>query len=274
LKYDRIKWILRNKLWIVFFVLGLLLIAFVGIVIGNIIGLQLVFDPEGLLDALHDREVLGCIGFTLLSSLLATFLAFIFGVPLAYALSRKEFPGKNFLEAMADIPIMIPHVVAGIALFAVFSREGLIGHPLSSLILFRDAMPGTVVAMLFVSFPFIVSSSREGFRSVDPRLERVSRSLGAGEWKTFWRVSFPLAGPHLLAGSIMSWARGISEFAAVSMLAYYPMVASTMIWDKFQSEGLWASMPVTVLLILICMVVFVILRLLSGRMSANEQSKN
>jgi len=113
-------------------------------------------------------------------------MLFFFGVPLAYFLARKDFPGKSIIEGIVDIPLMIPHVVAGIALYGIFMRYGVIGAPLKRLgIVTTDAYLGIVVAMLFMSLPYLIDTAREGFKEVDPRLENVARSLGASHWRTF-----------------------------------------------------------------------------------------
>ncbi|GAI43380.1 unnamed protein product, partial [marine sediment metagenome] len=125
---------------------------------------------------------------------------------------------------------------------------------------FVDSTAGIVIAMLFVSIPFLIDSAKEGFKKVDVRLEKVSRTLGASPWQAFFRISLPLAWRSILAGSIMMWARGISEFGAVIILAYHPMIASTLIFERFESYGLAYSQPVAVLLIIICLLVFIGLR--------------
>jgi len=240
---------------------GSLLLFFSFVTIFNLIFDQ-ILRPKGLLGALTDPSVLASIWLTIYASLLATLIAVVSGTPLAYILARKNFPGKQMVESLVDLPIIVPHTVAGIALLMVFGSHGLIGQ--FSPLRFVDALPGIVVAMLFVSSPFFINSAREGFQSVDPRLEWVARSLGATPWCAFRKVSLPLASRHILIGAIMSWARGISEFGAVIVIAYYPMIAPTLIWDRFLTTGLKASAPISVLLILICMTIFVSLRLLSG----------
>jgi len=114
--------------------------------------------------------------------------------------------------------------------------------------------------MLFVSIPFLIDSAKEGFKKVDVRLEKVSRTLGASPWQAFFRISLPLAWRSILAGGIMMWARGISEFGAVVILAYHPMIASTLIFERFETYGLTYSRPIAVLLILICLIIFIGLR--------------
>ncbi|MDH5695743.1 MAG: ABC transporter permease subunit, partial [Dehalococcoidia bacterium] len=101
---------------------------------------------------------------------------------------------------------------------------------------------------------------KEGFKKVDVRLEKVSRTLGASPWQAFFKISFPLAWRSILAGNIMMWARGISEFGAVIILAYHPMIAPTLILERFESYGLPYSQPVAAILIILCLFVFVGLR--------------
>jgi molybdate/tungstate transport system permease protein len=139
----------------------------------------------------------------------------------------------------------------------------MIGEPLAAFnIRFVDAVPGIIVAMLFLSAPFLVNSAREGFEGVDPRLENVARSLGATRWGAFRRISMPLCYRHILTGAVMTWARAISEFGAVVVIAYYPQVATTLIYTRFLSFGLDESRPIAVLLVLVCLAVFICLRVL------------
>jgi molybdate/tungstate transport system permease protein len=185
----------------------------------------------------------------------------ILGTPLAYVLARHDFRGKSVIESIIDVPVIIPHSVAGIALYALFMHRSAVGGAFQNIgIVFEDSLWGIVVAMLFVSAPFYVNAAREGFQSINPRLERVARTLGASQWKAFYRITLPLAVRHLFSGAVMAWARGISEFGAVIMIAFYPMIAPILIYYRFTTHGLKGSQPVAVLLILICVVVFIFLR--------------
>jgi molybdate/tungstate transport system permease protein len=120
-----------------------------------------------------------------------------------------------------------------------------------------DSVAGIVIAMLFVSVPFLINSAKDGFRKVDVRLENVARTLGASPWQVFYRVTFPLAWRSILVGTLMMWARGISEFGAVVILTYYPMVTSTLIYERFASYGLKQAVPVAAILVIICAVIFI-----------------
>jgi molybdate/tungstate transport system permease protein len=251
----------NQHLSLIFLFIGSVLILFTILTLFNMIFRQLVFDTEGLLEAAADPEVIESIVLTLYCSFLATLIAAILGTPLAYVLARHDFRGKSIVESVIDVPVIIPHSVAGLALYALFMSRSPVGEAFSNIgIVFEDSMWGIVVAMLFVSAPFFVNAAREGFQSINPRLERVARTLGASQWKAFYRITLPLAVRHLFSGAVMAWARGISEFGAVIMIAFYPMIAPILIFYRFTTHGLRGSQPVAVLLILICFVVFIFLR--------------
>jgi molybdate/tungstate transport system permease protein len=261
----------RYPLSAVFSLIGSTLILFTVLTLLNMVFKQVINQPGGLLEAVSDPIVVKSITLTLYASLLATFVAVIFGTPLAYVLARHDFPGKSIVEAIIDVPIIIPHSVAGIALYTLLMRRSAIGSAFNNLgVVFEDSLWGIVAAMFFVSAPFFVNAAREGFHSVDPRLERVARTLGASQWKAFRKVTLPLSLRHLLSGAIMSWARGISEFGAVIMIAFYPMIAPVLIYYRFTTQGLKGSQPIAVLLIIICVTVFLGLRLYSNRWRRKE----
>ncbi len=250
-----------NRMQILFAGLGALLIFFIA---WPLLRTVTSVNPTILWETLLEAEVRGAIFLTLYSSALATVVAFFFGVPLAYLLARVDFPGKRLIEGLVDVPIVVPHSAAGIALLMVFGRRSLLGRAFGLIGLkFVSAAPGIVIAMLFVSLSFLVDSAREGFEAVDPRLERVARTLGASPWQTFWRVSFPLAWRSILSGMILMWARGLSEFGAVVILAYHPMIAPVLLYERFESYGLDYARPVATLIILICLMTFVALRLIA-----------
>lgn len=239
--------------------LSFLMVVFILLPVISTIVIQL-FDLDELIRAFKDGAVWNSILLTCYAAFLSTVIAIVLGTPLAYLLARGEFYGKSVVEGFVDLPVIIPHTVAGIALLAVFGSKGLIGS--FSPVKFVDAIPGIVVAMLFVSAPFYINTAREGFQSVDLRLEQVARTLGASQAKVFFTITVPLTWRHFAAGALMSWARAISEFGAVVIIAYYPMVAPTLIYDRFLTSGLSSSRPVAVILILFCLAIFIFLRIL------------
>jgi molybdate/tungstate transport system permease protein len=251
----------RHSLSLIFLIVGSLLILFTILTLFNMIFRQIVFDSQGLLEAAADPDVIESIVLTLYCSFLATVIAAILGTPLAYVLARHDFPGKTVVESVIDVPVIIPHSVAGIALYALFMSRSPVGGAFSNIgVVFEDSIWGIIVAMLFVSAPFYVNAAREGFQSINPRLERVARTLGASQWKSFYKITLPLTVRHLFSGAVMAWARGISEFGAVIIIAFYPMIAPVLIFYKFTTHGLAGSQPIAVLLILICIGIFILLR--------------
>lgn len=252
-----------NNMTITFILLGSVIFLFI---IVPLLKMIVTSDPQILLETALDSEVITSIGLTLYAALIATVFGFLLGVPLAYLLARFDFPAKNLVEGLIDVPIVVPHIAAGIALLFVFGRGFLVGKAFNIIgVDFFDSLAGIVVAMLFVSIPFLIDSAKEGFKKVDVRLEKVSRSLGASPWQAFFKISLPLAWRSIIAGGVMMWARGISEFAAVIILAYHPMIASTVIYERFETYGLDYAQPVAVLLILVCLISFIVLRLVLYR---------
>jgi len=257
------KWFTANGMTLTFVLLGLIIFLFI---IVPLIKMIVASDPKILFDTLLDSEVIGSIWLTLYAALIATAVGFLLGVPLAYLLARVDFPGKTLVESLIDVPIVVPHTAAGIALLFVFGRNFFAGEAFHAIgIDFVDSTAGIVIAMLFVSIPFLIDSAKEGFKKVDVRLEKVSRTLGASPWQSFFKISFPLAWRSIVAGNIMMWARGISEFGAVIILAYHPMIAPVLVYERFETYGLDYARPAAVLLILICLIIFVALRTLVYR---------
>lgn len=256
-----------GRLSLVFVVLGGLILCLLFVPVAGIFFDQFAINLGSLLNTMTDIATLKAVGVSLFAAFLSVLIAFSFGVPLAYLLAKRDFPGKGFVEGIVDLPMAIPHTVAGIALLAVLGSGGIVGGATESFLRFEGAFPGIVAAMTFVSASFLINSSREGFQSVNTRLENVARNLGASEWQCFRKVTFPLAFPHIFSGAVMSWARAISEFSAVVMLVgFFPMIAPGLIWSRFQSTGLESAMSVAVILLLVVLPTFMILRYLGGRL--------
>jgi len=192
----------------------------------------------------------------------AVVLAALFGVPLAYILATRVIVLKRLIEALVDLPLAVPHSVAGIALLWALGKPGLGGIVGWD---FVGSYGAIIAAMLFVSLPYAVNGAREGFGLVQQRLGDVARILGASEWRVFWGVYLPIARRAVLAGLLLTWARAVSEFGAVVILAYHPMTAPVLIWHRFETGGLAASGPVAALLLLCCLGVFLVLRLILWR---------
>lgn len=217
--------------------------------------LYLMFSsrPETVWAALQDREVYESLALTFSCGLLATLLGLVLGTPLAYLLARSDFPGKRLVQGVIDVPIVIPHPVAGIALLLLFRGWSSSISPVGN-------WKGIVLAMFFVSVSLLVNAAQEGFRAIPQQMEWTSRSLGVSAMQTFFQVSLPLNRRNLLAGAIMMWARSISEFGSIVILVYNPKVTSILIYDRFASFGLSHALPVAVILIWISVLLFFLMR--------------
>jgi molybdate/tungstate transport system permease protein len=218
---------------------------------------------EGLRRLSTDAELRDALALTALSATAATLIGVLCATPLAYLLARREFPGRAVLSAVLDLPLLIPHPVAGIALLLVLGRESPVGAAaLAAGIRIVGTPLGIIAAMLFVSAPLFVSGAREAFARVDPRFEGVARTLGDSPWRAFHRVTLPLAGRGLLAAAVVMWARAVSEFGAIVILTYNPKVVSVLSYDRFTSYGLREALPVAAALALLALVPLTVLRAL------------
>ena len=218
---------------------------------------------EGLSRLGSDAELRSSLALTALTATTATLLGVLGGTPLAYLLARRTFPGRAVLSAVLDLPLLIPHPVAGIALLLILGRESAIGGTALEYGLRIVGTPlGIIAAMLFVSAPLFVSGAREAFAKVDPRYEGVARTLGDSPWRAFRRVTLPLAARGLLASSVVMWARAVSEFGAIVILTYNPKVASILSYDRFTSFGLSEALPVAAALAILALVPLTLLRAL------------
>lgn len=238
-----------------------LLLAFILV---PLVRLGLAATPETLAAEAAQPDLRAAVELTLKDAIVSALLAVLLGVPLAYVLARKIARGRALLQAAVDLPLAVPHTVAGIALLFVLGRTGWVGAPLSSVgISFFGTEWGIVAAMLFVSVPFAVNSARDAIEGVDPLIENAARSLGATPWHAFRRVTLPLAARGILTGAVLSYARSISEFGAVIVLAYFPMTAPVKVYEEYLQNGLDRSAAAAVILLLVSLSTFLIVRSLS-----------
>jgi molybdate/tungstate transport system permease protein len=248
----------RDSLPVIFSILGLLLLVFILL---PLLAALFTSNPGLVRDTLLDEEVRRSVVLTFGGSALAVFITTLGGIPLAYLLARRRFHLKRVVEAVVDLPVVIPHTAAGLALLLVFGSKGWLGESLSWLgIHFTDSLAGIVIAMAFVSLPYLVNMSRQGFESVDRELEQAARVDGASSWQSFMQIAIPGAWRGILGGMLMMWARGISEFGAVVILAYHPKILPVLLFERFQGFGLTVSQPLAVILIALVFVIFILLR--------------
>lgn len=223
-------------------------------------------EVKTLLETIQQSDVSSAIILTMKVSLWATAFALVTGLPLSYLIARYNFYGKSFVEAFIDIPIMIPHTAAGIALMMAFNK-GTVGDFFGSLgITFIGSEEGIMIAMMFLSATFLINGAKEGFKKVDIKLEKVARTLGANPLQVFFAISIPNARKDIINGCLMMWGRGLGEFGAVIILVYHPMTAPVLIYDRFTSFGLSYSAPVAALMVLISICIFLAVRFLNNKL--------
>lgn len=226
----------------------------------------LVFDSSiaEIAETTRDEEVRQSIWLTIWVAMAATFLTSFGAVPLAYLLARKSFPFKKVVSAIIDIPIVIPHSAAGIAVLGVLSRDSWLGGAAERIgIVFIGHSAGIMAAMAFVSVPFLVNAARHGFLAVPVRLEKAALNLGASPARVFFTISVPMARRAIGSGFVLMWGRGMSEFGAVMIIAYHPMVTPVLLWERFGAFGLSYARPLAIVIIAICLGAFVLFRILT-----------
>ncbi len=260
---------LRDKGMVaIFLLLGAVIMLFLAV------PLVKLFISVGLVNmskTIIEPEVYSSIFLTLRVAFLGVLFVCITGIPLAYLLVRYDFFGKSFLESLLDIPVMVPHTAAGIALLVAFSN-GYIGDVLNFLHLgFIDTTTGIMSGMMFLSAPILINGAKEGFRKIDYRYENVARTLGASRIQAFFSIILPMAKSDIINGALMMWSRSLGEFGAVVIIAYHPMVAPVLIYDRFNNFGLKFSAPVAADMIAISIIIFVIIRALNNRYSLKSK---
>jgi ABC-type sulfate transport system permease component len=227
--------------------------------------------------ALSAPGVWQSLGVTLLASGLALAVTLATGVPLGYLLARRKFRGKTWVHAVVTVPLVVPHLVAGIALLLLFEPSS----PLGALAL-RLGFPvfetiwGAVLVMVYVSASYTVLSSELAFRAVDPSIVETARSLGAGPSEVTASVTLPLAFRGILAGALLSWSRSVSEIGGFLILAYaiYPSSLYTgnvtsplsiYIYNLYSLGDLAGAAAVSSLLVLVAFLLFLTIRYLESR---------
>ncbi|MGY1711715.1 ABC transporter permease [Geodermatophilus sp. SYSU D00758] len=202
---------------------------------------------------------------SLVSATLATGVSLLLGVPLAWVLARSRARGRSVLRALVTVPLVLPPVVGGVALFLVLGRQGIVGRWLDDA--FGVTIPFTttavVIAETFVAMPFLVISVEGALRAADARFEDAAATLGADRWTTFRRVTLPLVAPGVAAGAVLCWARALGEFGAtITFAGNFPGTTQTMplaVYLELQSDPP-AAIVLSVLLLAVSLGTLLLLR--------------
>ena len=222
--------------------------------------------PWTRLPDLLTREVtVTALRLSLITSLAATGIAVVFGVPLAWLLARIDFPGRPVVRALVLLPLVLPPVVGGTALLTALGRRGIIGQPLEELTGFSlpFTTAGVVIAEAFVAMPFLVLTVEGALRGMDRRFEDAAMTLGASRMRVLTRVTLPLIAPGLIAGALLAWARALGEFGAtITFAGNFPGRTQTMplaIYTLLDTDR-DAAIALSVVLLATCIFILLILR--------------
>lgn len=246
---------------------GLVALALLGVVFFALplIGLLARVPWPQIATVLGSPGTLDALRLSVTASLAATAISLLLGVPLAWVLARVEFRGRGLVRGLVILPLVIPPVVGGAALLFALGRSGLVGRPLyeATGLVLPFSMWGLIIAVTFVSMPFLVVTAEAGFRNLDRRYESAAAGLGAGRWMVLRRVTLPLAYPSLLAGAVLTWARALGEFGAtITFAGNLPGKTQTLPLAVFVSleGGDPAAEVLSLLMVAISLLVLVALR--------------
>lgn len=240
---------------------------------GGLLGLPILVlivravTDGSLVTALGMGVVANALVLSLLTTSVSLVVMVLLGTPLAFVLARRRFRGQALLEAVIDLPIVLPPSVAGLALLLVFGRRGLLGPTLQIVgITLPFTTVAVVIAQTFVAAPFFIRSARAGFATVDHDLEDAARVDGASERQLFTSITVPLASTALAAGLVMSWARALGEFGATIMFAgnveKHTQTLPLVVYSEFQAGNLDTSIAAAAILVLAAFGVLVAVRIM------------
>lgn len=233
--------------------------------------LALIFysSPAELVANLRLPQVRQALGLSLRTSTWATLAAVVLGMPVAYLLARRQFPGRVLLDNLIDLPIVLPPAVAGLSLLLVFGRRGLLGAPLNEVgvrITFTEL--AVIIAQTFIAVSLFIRAASIGFAGVEPELEDAAAIDGANPWQIFRRVTLPISRRAVLSGAAMAWARALGEFGATIIFAgNFPGRTQTMPLAIYLGFELNLDVAVTLSIILVAFsfVVLLLVKLVLGR---------
>jgi len=194
--------------------------ALLALLAGPLLALALTSGPAELLAGLRHPLVWPALRISLLTTTCCLAAVVLLGTPLAWLLARRSSRWSRAIETIAQLPVVVPPAVAGVAMLLAFGRRGLLGDALDRMGLRIAFTPAAVVlAQIFVAAPFFLQAATVSFRGLDERLLLVARTLGARPARSFFRIALPLSAPGLVAGAAMAWARALGEFGATLMFA-------------------------------------------------------
>ncbi len=244
--------------------LALLTVFFVGIVVSMLA----YTDWNTFISALLSEEILFAIRLSVTTATVATIISILIAIPVAYTISQTEFPGKDIVDSLLDLPIVISPIALGAGLLVFFNTP--IGAGIDdNVVKFVFAVPGIILAQITVISALAIRLLKSTFDSIDPRYEQVGRTLGCSKPEVFFRVTLPLAKGGLIASAILTWARAVGEFGATVTLAGATAMKTetlpTAIFLSLASADVEKAIAVIFVLIIIAIVALLTIRKVIGR---------
>jgi len=230
-------------------------------------------EPNILLESLIRPRVIDAFVLSIGTASVSTLLIALFGIPLAYCLSRYKFPGRSVAQIIIVIPLVLPPLASGALLLGVFNPQSFLDRLFPN-VEFTQSIIGIIIAQTYVASPFMILASMAAFDSVDKSLENVARVLGKRNLEVFVRISIPLAKKGILIGIVMTWIRAIGELGATLMLAYNPHTISIQIYEDNALGGLSQAIPGIILSILLSIVLVIVYSIIVKKSSGDTRKNN
>ena len=230
-------------------------------------------EPNNLLESLTRPRVIDAFVLSICTASVSTLLIALFGIPLAYCLSRYKFPGRSVAQIIIIIPLVLPPLASGALMLGVFNPQSFLDRLFPN-VEFTQSIIGIIIAQTYVASPFMILASMAAFDSVDKSLENVARVLGKRNLEVFVRISIPLAKKGILIGIVMTWIRAIGELGATLMLAYNPHTISIQIYEDNALGGLSQAIPGIILSILLSIVLVIVYSIIVKKSSSDTRKNN
>lgn len=233
------------------------------------VALAAAIHPAQWLAGVRSPQALQALLLTVETTIISTLICVVFGLPVSLLLARHNFRGIEVVDTLIDLPLSVPPVVAGVCLLLAFGRQGLIGRHLTYCgIEIGFTTAAVVMAQVLIASPFFIKTVRAGLEGVDPDIENAARLSGASTMRVFWTITLPLARPALFAGTVLCWARALSEFGATMMFAgNFPGRTQTLplaVMSAFETD-LDSAAAISTLSLILSVVALIAARLLARR---------
>ena len=247
--------------------LSSLMVSYIALIAAVLWALAAFTSPAHVLAAIETEEVRYALRLSLLSCTLTTFLSLWVAIPTGYVLSRCAFPGRNLIDAMLDIPIVLPPLVIGLGLLVLFQTAP--GRAIERIIPVTFAVPSVVIAQFTVACAFAVRTMRVTFDQISPRTEQVALTLGCSRSQAFWMVTLPEARRGVLTAATLAWARSLGEFGPILVFAgatrLRTEVLPTTVFLELSIGNIEAAAAVSLMMVVTALVVLILARMFGLR---------